>query len=241
MKKFLLKLSIVGILTIFSQGLNAQVYPSNATSVGACDGAAYLADSSYATWTWMSANSIIQTGGTNINNLCEGTYSVNLTGSLFNADTVYYFTISANNNPCGNFGGSITSQAASSPAFCNGGLGVALSGGTAPYTYHWTSGTLTDVGTTTATGLSAGTWTCTVTDANGCSASRNFTITQPAVVALPTASAQTVLQGATVANLVATGTNLKWYAAATVGTALATSTVIATGTYYLSQTLNSCD
>jgi hypothetical protein len=168
MKKFLLKSAFFGILTIFSQGLNAQVYPSNATSVGACDGAAYLADSSYASWTWMSANSIIQTGGTNINNLCEGTYSVNLTGSLIYADTVYYFTISANNNPCGNFGGSITSWAASSPAFCNGGLGVSLSGGTAPYTYSWTGNGMT-FSTANLTGLCANsTYTVNVVDANGC-------------------------------------------------------------------------
>jgi hypothetical protein len=168
MKKFLLKSAFLGILTIFSQGLNAQVFPSNATSVGACDGAAYLSDSTYATWTWMSGNNIIQTGGANINNLCEGNYAVNLTGSLIYADTSYYFTISANNNPCGNFGGSITSQAASSPAFCNGGLGVALSGGTAPYTYNWTGNGMT-FSTANLTGLCANsTYTVNIVDANGC-------------------------------------------------------------------------
>jgi hypothetical protein len=117
----------------------------------------------------------------------------------------------------------------------------AATGGTAPYTYHWTSGTLTAEGTTSVTGLSAGTWTCTVMDANGCSASRNFTITQPAAIVSPSASAQTVLQGATVASLVATGTNLKWYDVATGGTALASTTAIATGTYYVSQTETSCE
>ncbi|MDQ1161099.1 aminopeptidase-like protein [Chryseobacterium sp. SORGH_AS 447] len=64
---------------------------------------------------------------------------------------------------------------------CNGGAtgiaGITVSGGTAPYTYSWspTGGTAA-----IATGLSAGTYTVTVTDANGCTLSRNFTITQPA-------------------------------------------------------------
>jgi hypothetical protein len=54
------------------------------------------------------------------------------------------------------------------------------------------------------------------------------------------AAAQTFCSG-TVANLVATGTSLQWYAVAINGTALATSTALATGTYYVSQTLNSCE
>ncbi len=181
MKKFLLKTAFLGILTIFSQSLNAQVYPSNATSVGACDGAAYLADSTYSTWTWMSGNNIIQTGGANINNLCEGSYAVNLTGSLIYADTSYYFTISANNNPCANFGGSITSQAASSPAFCNGMLGVALFGGTSPYSYNWTGNGMT-FSTSTLTGLCANsTYTVNIVDANGCQLTLTGTVSDSSV------------------------------------------------------------
>ncbi|MDI1315853.1 T9SS sorting signal type C domain-containing protein [Flavobacterium sp.] len=54
----------------------------------------------------------------------------------------------------------------------------------------------------------------------------------------PTASAQTFCSGATVSNLVATGTALQWYDVATGGSALSTSTVLATGTYYVSQTVD---
>ncbi len=68
---------------------------------------------------------------------------------------------------------------------CFGGSNGAASistptGGTAPYSYNWTPGNPTGDGTTSVTGLTAGTWTCTVTDANSCTASRNFTVTQPA-------------------------------------------------------------
>ena len=57
----------------------------------------------------------------------------------------------------------------------------------------------------------------------------------------PSASAQTFVGSKTVADLVATGTDLKWYDVATNGTALTSTTAITTGTYYVSQTLNSCE
>jgi hypothetical protein len=58
---------------------------------------------------------------------------------------------------------------------------------------------------------------------------------------VPTASAQTFCASATVANLTATGTAIKWYASASGGTALATTTILTTGTYYASQTINGCE
>jgi serine protease AprX len=57
-------------------------------------------------------------------------------------------------------------------------------------------------------------------------------------LAAPVASAQTYCNGKTVADLVATGTNIKWYDVATGGTVLATTTALATGTYYASQTVD---
>ncbi|WP_242095162.1 HYR domain-containing protein [Aestuariivivens sediminicola] len=50
-----------------------------------------------------------------------------------------------------------------------------VSGGTPPYTYLWSDGQTTQ----TATNLSAGTYTITVTDANGCTDSDSVTITDP--------------------------------------------------------------
>lgn len=54
----------------------------------------------------------------------------------------------------------------------------------------------------------------------------------------PTASAQIVCSGATVADLVATGTDLKWYTAETGGTALANTAELSSATYYVSQTVD---
>ncbi|MFD2602111.1 YDG domain-containing protein, partial [Flavobacterium suzhouense] len=59
--------------------------------------------------------------------------------------------------------------------------------------------------------------------------------------AAPTATALTFCNTATVAQLTATGTNLKWYAAANGGTELASTATVTTGNYFVSQTLNNCE
>lgn len=86
-----------------------------------------------------------------------------------------------------------TSLSSSTQVACFGGATgsatVAATGGTAPYTFSWN--TTPPQNSATATGLAAGTWTCTVTDNNGCSTTRNVPITQPAIVLSNTLSAQT--------------------------------------------------
>ncbi|HIA36259.1 MAG TPA: PKD domain-containing protein, partial [Flavobacteriales bacterium] len=72
----------------------------------------------------------------------------------------------------------------SSDVSCNGGSDgsatVSLSGGTLPYTFSWnTSPIQTD---SIATGLSAGTYTATVTDSNGCIASASVIISEPVLL-----------------------------------------------------------
>jgi hypothetical protein len=67
--------------------------------------------------------------------------------------------------------------------------------------------------------------------------SNNFCVPPTA----PTASAQTFVGNKTVADLVATGTDLKWYDVATNGTALTPTSSLTSGNYYVSQTLNSCE
>ncbi|MCP9747833.1 choice-of-anchor D domain-containing protein, partial [Lacihabitans sp. CS3-21] len=78
---------------------------------------------------------------------------------------------------------------------CNGGSNGAASintptGGAGGYTYNWTPGNPTGDGTVSVTGLTAGSWTCTVTDANSCTATQTFTITQPTGMTV-TSSSQT--------------------------------------------------
>ncbi|SIQ71606.1 SprB repeat-containing protein, partial [Chryseobacterium indoltheticum] len=61
----------------------------------------------------------------------------------------------------------------------NGTAGIVVAGGTAPYTYSWSPSGGTAA---TATGLLAGTYTVTVTDANACTLTRTVTITQPTAI-----------------------------------------------------------
>ncbi|MGN6495316.1 MAG: YDG domain-containing protein [Agriterribacter sp.] len=80
---------------------------------------------------------------------------------------------------------------------CNGGSNgsatVNVSGATGPYYYSWSPSGGTGK---TATGLAAGNYTVTITDANTCQTTRNFTITQPvALTASATPASQTICSG----------------------------------------------
>jgi serine protease AprX len=123
---------------------------------------------------------------------------------------------------------------------------TATNGGTSP-TYVWNrNGNLysnvKDITISSTTAVSGDVYTLTMTpSANACSstptATASITIGVGCSTPPPTASNQSRCQGQTVANLVATGQNIKWYAAATGGTALATTTVLTSGNYYASQTV----
>ncbi|WP_375447481.1 hypothetical protein [uncultured Fibrella sp.] len=67
---------------------------------------------------------------------------------------------------------------------CNGGINgqvnITVSGGTLPYVYLWTTGAITS----SIDNVPAGVYAVTVTDANGCSQIRSFTLTQPAALSV---------------------------------------------------------
>ena len=87
-------------------------------------------------------------------------------------------------------------------ASCAGNNGTATinaSSGTAPYTYNWNNGQTTSA----ATGLAAGNYSVTVTDANGCTKIQTATITQSTAIT-STVSATTInCSGGTAAATVA--------------------------------------
>jgi hypothetical protein len=99
-------------------------------------------------------------------NLPGGTYSVVVVANGFASNPVLFTTF-----------GLATTE---SNVDCNGGTGMAtayLQGGISPYTYSWSPGGGTG---NIATGLSAGIYTITTMDNNGCTITASVVITQPA-------------------------------------------------------------
>lgn len=69
--------------------------------------------------------------------------------------------------------GNITNAACSGNS--NGSIAVSVSGGTPGYNYLWSNGETTQ----NISGLSAGSYTVTVTDANNCTVTSVFSLTEP--------------------------------------------------------------
>lgn len=122
------------------------------------------------TYSWTSNVQTTQT----ITGLCAGSYTVTATDST-GATITSTVTITA--PPVLTLGGSSTQTPCGAS---NGTATVNPTGGTGPYSYSWTGGQTTS----TASGLTTGSYTCVVTDANGC--------TQQQVVNVPVGPAPTV-------------------------------------------------
>lgn len=142
------------------------------TCFGDCDGSATVSVNSGIapfTYSWNPTGQITPTA----TGLCTGLYVVTVTDSTNCTDS-----ISANVT-----GPSILTVNAlvNTPVSCNGSNdGVAIAnvvGGTANYTYSWN--TIPAQTTQLATGLTAGTYIVTVTDANGCTALDTVILTEP--------------------------------------------------------------
>ncbi len=129
---------------------------------------------------------------------------------------------------------------ADAQTFCNSAT-VADLATTSGTNIQWYAGMTGGSALTSTTALATGTYYVSQT-LLGCESARTAVVVTVNVTAAPTAAAQTFCGSATVANLVATtGANLQWYAGMTGGSALASTTALASGTYYVSQTLAGCE
>jgi hypothetical protein len=124
----------------------------------------------------------------------------------------YYVLVHGFSSNVGNYQLDVTSTAGPSGSIsastygcgfnvsCNGGSNgsatVTGSGGAGLYSYTWSNG---QTGAT-ATGLSAGTYTVTITDANGCQGTASVTLTQPTAVVANAGANTTVIFGYPAAN-----------------------------------------
>lgn len=110
------------------------------------------------------------TGATteDLTDLNAGTYSCTITDA--SGCIISTGDIIINNNP-----GSLAASATSIDETCgasDGSIDITVSGGTAPYTYSWSSGEITE----DVTALSAGDYTYTISDASGCEVTNTITI-----------------------------------------------------------------
>lgn len=167
-----------GITTSISSQTNVLCFGNNTGSatVSATGGTGAL------TYSWDTIP--IQTTAT-ATGLVAGTYNVTITDAngcskmltvLITQPSAELATTISNSTNVSCFGGS------------NGNATVSVTGGASPYFYSW--GTSPIQTSATATGLTAGTYNVTVTDANGCVDSSSVTITEPAGMSA-TISAQT--------------------------------------------------
>ncbi|WP_190304163.1 Ig-like domain-containing protein, partial [Paenimyroides baculatum] len=183
-------------------------------------------------YTYFWSNGMTSANATNLN---VGNYTVSITDANGCKTTA---TVSITQPTA--LVAAVTSTNISCYGQVDGTASVIVSGGTAPYTYSWSNG---QTGTS-LTSLAKGSYILTVSDANNCTITQSFTITEPAFVHPPVAVNQSfcIGQNATLANMVITGSNIKWYNAANGGTLLPGTTVLTTGTtYYASQTVGTCE
>ena len=185
------------------------------------------------TYSWNSAP--VQTTAT-ANNLAAGSYTCTCTDQF--DMSVATATVSITQPPALTATSSFINPSCNS--VCNGSASVVASGGTAPYTYAWIPSGPT---TSTITGRCAGGYTCTITDANGCTTTRSFTLTQPPgiTISMNPISATCGFPNGQITATVSGGPGPYTYSWVPTGGNAATATNLSPGTYTVTVTdANGC-
>ncbi len=119
--------------------------------------------------------SFLANGG-NFIGLTQGNYDI----AVRDAASCIQFglTLTISEPPALDISGSITDVSIAGGN--DGAINITVTGGTSPYTYSWSHGPATE----DVSGLTAGTYTITVTDANACSGSETYTINEPSILTL---------------------------------------------------------
>lgn len=165
------------VITQPTTGLTAAITYTNVSCFGGNNGSAVISPAGGTppyTFAWSNGQTTSSVTG-----LVAGNYTATVTDA--NGCATGTFTITQPPAP-------LASSSSQLNVLCNGGsngsITSGISGGTPGYSYSWSNG-----GTTAAiTGLSAGNYSLTVTDANGCTLTTSMAITEPAVLSNATNS-----------------------------------------------------
>jgi hypothetical protein len=173
MKKHLLKSMFLGLSLLFlAQFSNAQLAITPASGPNVCDGTAAITNPSQviqSSITWYGNGAIVATNTYQIGNLCPGNYGVyynqsNPAGGI-DSMNASFIILGGGPNPCANFNVTLTTTPCSTVSSNDGSIVTNVTGGTAPYTFLWsTANTLQNL-----YNLIPGFNYCvTVVDINGC-------------------------------------------------------------------------
>ncbi|MFM8918275.1 MAG: proprotein convertase P-domain-containing protein, partial [Bacteroidota bacterium] len=204
-------------------GLSLSTVTSNPVCFGGANGSITVSATGGAaplTYVWNGSASTSSTAS----GLMAGTYTVTVT----DANGCTGITNASLSSPS-----QLTSSSTSGNILCNGGTATATvtpSGGTSPYTYAWSP---SGGSAATSTALTAGSYTCTITDANGCTTVRNITLTQPSALSATSTQGTIACNGGTATATVTPigGTTPYTYAWSPSGGTAATSTALTAGSY----------
>jgi gliding motility-associated-like protein len=125
------------------------------------------------TFTYLWNNASISSS---ISNAAAGNYTVTIT-DVNGCSIIRSATITATLPP-------VVVQSALTNVLCNGdssgSISISVNNGTAPFSFLWSNGATTQ----NISNIKNGTYTVTVTDANGCTNVKSFTVTQPTFLSL---------------------------------------------------------
>ncbi|HET6990213.1 MAG TPA: T9SS type A sorting domain-containing protein [Bacteroidia bacterium] len=196
MKKiYFIAAAVLGVTAASGQCSVVVTQQTNVSCFGSCNGSVQLTTVGVPnyTYSWMPGGQTIQ----NPNNLCPGTHTVTMTDAN-NCQATATVTITEPTD----ISLSASATAVTCNGLCNGQAQVTASGGTIPYSYQWNNphNSTTD----TANSLCPGSYTCTVTDFNGCSKFTAVTITEPQALIVTSATNNASCNGACDGSAVAT-------------------------------------
>jgi hypothetical protein len=147
MKRNLLKTMFLGLSLLFlAQFSNAQLAITPASGPNVCDGTAAISNPSQviqSSITWYGNGAIVASNTYQIGNLCPGNYGVyynqsNPAGGI-DSMNASFIILGGGPNPCANFNVTLTTTPCSTVSSNDGSILTTVTGGTAPYTFLWST------------------------------------------------------------------------------------------------------